>query len=68
MGSSYHHVEYLVTYAEREAIAVAAAVAVVALAAAAEPSVAVLVPAELVAVDFARTFAPYTVVPIPKSD
>jgi hypothetical protein len=56
-----------VTYAEREAIAVAAAVAVVALVVA-EPSVAVLVPAELVAVDFARTFAPYTVVPIPKSD
>jgi hypothetical protein len=67
VGSSYHHVEHLVTYAGREAIAVAAAVAVVALVVA-EPSVAVLVPAELVAVDFARTFAPYTVVPIPKSD
>ena len=67
MGSSYHHVEHLVTYAEREAIAAAVVVAVVALVAA-EPSVAVLVPAELVAVDFARTFVPYTVVPIPKSD
>lgn len=56
------------TYAEREAIAAAAVVVAVVALVAAEPSVAVLVPAELVAVDFARTFAPYTVVPIPKSD
>lgn len=56
------------TYAEREAIAAAVVVVAVVALVAAEPSVAVLVPAELVAVDFARTFAPYTVVPIPRSD